>query len=282
MPRPVGRAANSWGVARTSALRALDAVYTARTRPYKSGVDLLREVTDPRTPRYDRLGAAVQWMDARLPRLVRRLAGAIQRAERLPFRVEQVEPFAFGRGSTCVIMHGRPPRVLKVFRGSLGQDAARVVGMARQLKADYETLRRWYADVPDLVVHTTHVVLHSPLRGTTAAARIQPLLPASARDLLGPSSHAELVDVVRRESRLRVDFCAFVRATRVAWERENRVLDLVGEKNVVVLDGASGPALRVVDLGIMDLDAKRREAPRVYDRAAATLERLERVAAAIQ
>jgi hypothetical protein len=147
------------------------------------------------------------------------------------------------------------------------------------MRDDYETLARWYAAVPGLLPHTAHVVLHAPLRGAPAAARIQDFVTGSVRDLLCDLSRSELVDRMQRSPCLADYVRAFTQATRRAWEEEGRCLDLIGPKNVLLVEQIPAPELRVVDFGILDMAHARRRAPKMYDGTAKALDWLDQAVA---
>jgi hypothetical protein len=260
------------------AFRALDAVYTARNRVERNAYRLLRQVTTPSTSNYDRLGAAARWIDVCAPSVMARIQRAIHRVDLLPFLFDRVEPLGFGKGSTCVVLRGRPDRVLKILRRSLGKDPPALSAMVGEMRADYETLCRWYVGVPGLLPETSYLVLHSPLRGVAAAACVQTLIEPPMRDLLSDYQDQELADLMARFPEFGARVREFARATGRMWREEHRFLDLIGSGNVVVVWGPSGPDLRVIDLGIMDLEGKRRSAPRVFAQATRILERLESLA----
>jgi hypothetical protein len=272
------RVAPSLGVLATGAFLALDAVYTARNRAERNAFRLLRQVAAPSTSKYDRVGAAARWLDVCAPSVMAGIHRAIHRVDRLPFLCEGVEPFAFGKGSTCVVLHGRPSRVLKILRRSLGKDPPALSALVGEMRADYETLCRWYAGVPGLLPETSYLVLHSPLCGAAAAACVQTLIEPPMRDLLSDYQDQELADLMARFPGFGARVREFARATRRMWHDERRFLDLIGSGNVVVVWSPSGPDLRVIDLGIMDLEGKRRSAPRVFAQATRILERLESLA----
>ena len=210
---------------------------------------------------------------------MRRVRRHLHRVDRLSLRVEGVTPLAFGKGSSCFVLEGAPPLVLKVLRRSLGRDALTLTKLAKGLRDDYQTLERWYADVPGVFPPTTHLVLHSPLRGVGAAARIQPFVRGPTKDLLRDFTDEELVGLMSRTPGLRERIRSFAAATRRAWDEEDRFLDMIGDNNLMLVERSSGPDLCVVDLGIMALEEKRRRAPKIYAHAARIVERLERLAA---
>lgn len=263
----------------TQFYRALDAVQTAQHRPTRSATALLVEACRRSTSRYDRVGALAQWAEVAAPSLMRRVRRHLHCVERLSLRVEGVTPLAFGKGSSCFVLEGAPPLVLKVLRRSLGRDALTLTKLAKELRDDYQTLERWYADVPGIFPPTTHLVLHSPLRGVGAAARVQPLVRGPTKDLLRDFTDVELASLLSRAPGLRERIRSFAAATRRAWDEEDRFLDMIGDNNLMLVERASGPDLCVVDLGIMALEEKRRRAPQVYAHAARIVERLERLAA---
>lgn len=255
-------------------------MYTAPTRPLKTTEAYLWEALVPRTSNFDRVGALVRYLTIVAPRWMARLQRRLEQPDELPLRTSNVTPFAFGKGSSCVSLEGTP-RILKIFRASLGQDVRSLVAMARQLEDDYDTLRRWYAEVPDLFPHTVHVVLRSPLRGVPAAARIQERVWGPSRDLLLDFRDDDLVDLLRSSPSFGGSFRAFAAATRRAWDDDGRFLDMIGPDNVIVVQPTVEPQLRVIDFGIMDVEEKRLKVPRIFRQAAGIVKRLEGIAARI-
>ena len=257
---------------------ALDAIHTAQHRPARSACALFVQAFRYSTSKYDRVGALAQWAEVTAPSLMRRVHRRLQRVDRLSLRCEALTSLAFGKGSSCFVVDSAPPLVLKVLRRSLGKDPSTLAKLARGLRDDYQTLERWYADVPGLFPRTMHLVLHSPLRGVGAAARVQPFVRGPTRDLLREFTDAELASLMSRTPRLGERIRSFAAATRRAWDEEDRFLDMIGDDNVLLVEGPSGPDLCVIDFGIWDLKDKRRKAPKVYAEAARIVERLERLA----
>ncbi len=257
--------------------RAYDAVYTARTRPEKGTRDSFQEILGPGSHSFDRVGALTRYVWSKAPGVMEHIHQLLHCPHRMPLLASATGPFAFGREASCIVLHGTP-KVLKVHRGSLGQDVPNLVRIAKRLEAEYETLLRWYAPVPALLPHTMHLVMCVPLRGVRGVVRIQDLVPEPSRDLLMDFSDDDLVELMGQNPRLSRDFSAFVGATMNAWDRERQFLDLVGANNLVLVHHATEPEMRVVDLGVVDLARRRRTAPHYVRRASEVLARLERVA----
>src|SRR6185503_5885820 len=92
---------------------------------------------------------------------------------RLPLALDGVELVGHGSAATVFRLHGGPgktPRVLKVYRWTLGQDPARLLRMARRHRARYLELRRWLGDA---VLPAHFLVLNGPLHALPVAACLQ-------------------------------------------------------------------------------------------------------------
>jgi hypothetical protein len=259
----------------------LDAIYTASARANQPAGAFLRDALKPRASKFDRVGSFTRYLTARLPDGKAWVNRHLHRVDELPLRAPVLQPLGYGSRSSCVLLGGSPPRVLKFLRSSLGHDAESLSRMSRLERDYYETLLRWYGDIPRLIPHTTHLVLHAPLRGVPVAAQVQELIFGKYRDLQGHTD-AELAERLERHDGLRHSFLRFVAATRRAWDEEGLSVDLAGVNNVVLLETPSGPELRIADLGIWHLAEQSRRRPRVYARGLRVLERLERIAGRVE
>jgi len=257
-------------------------VYTAPTRERQAPDEFLREAMDAGSSNFDRVGAIACYLSARAPRAMALLRRTLERVDELPLRVTRTRPLAYGTEASCVLLGGTPLRVLKFLRGSLGRDLDSILHLSRVQREDYEALRSWYRDIPRLLPTTIHVVLKSPMRGAPAAAQIQDLIVGDTRDLLNDHDDDQLIDLLECHAELRTHFRSFVEATRAAWDRNGRFLDIVGRNNLLLLPLPTGPELRLADFGIWDLEQKRRDRPDLYERALETLARIERIDARVR
>lgn len=256
---------------------ALDAVYMAPTRAERPPRELLRDALGGESAKFERVGAFAGYLTARAPRWMARLQRRLECPEALPIRGTRTRRLGYGTRSSCVILEGSPPRVLKFIRCSLGCDLESMVEFCRYEREEYETLKRWYAGIPRLFPHTIHLVLQAPMLGLPAAGEIQDLVVGEHRDLLDHHSDDELVAILGRHAELRANFHRFVVGTRRAWDEEGRFLDMVGLNNVLLLETSGGPELRVPDFGIWDLERQKRVRPDLYERAREAMQRLERI-----
>ena len=239
--------------------KSLDAVLTAELRvPGRAGAGLA-SIFHRSVSRYERLRAVARATHA-IPGTAHLARRSLLRSARLPFDAT-AKPLSFGSGSTVFRLDedGRSaPRVLKVYRRSLGQHGEELRRLARHFREKYAAVLRWYGE--DLVVPTQFTILHSPLRGYAAVACVQPYIPDAGDDFLARSDE-EVLALLRAHTRLRHQFQKFAACTLRAFERERRCLDLLGHGNLSLTGGGSGsgvgashePRLSVFDFGIFDL-----------------------------
>jgi hypothetical protein len=239
--------------------QGLDAVLTAELQvPQRPGTGLLA-VLRGRASNYERLRGLVRTIHA-VPGSARLARRVLLDNDVLPF-LATAEPLSFGSGTTVfrLLDGGRStPRVLKVYRQSVGLRGERLYDLARRFRDSYESVSRWYGS--DIVVPTQFTILHSPLRGYSAAACVQPYLPDAGEDFLARPDE-EALTLLRRHPHLRHQFQKFTACTLTVLERERCCLDLLGHANLALTGGGgdwgagthSAPRLRVFDFGVFDL-----------------------------
>ena len=246
-----------WGALRARFVcKALDAVLTAELRVPQRASGTRLSVLRRGESRYERLRALAHAVPGPA-RLARR---SLLENSRLPFPAT-AELLSYGSGSTVFRLDdgGRSaPRVLKVYRRSLGQRGEALHHLARHFVEKYETVLSWYGE--GLVVPTRFTILHSPLRGYAAVGCIQPYIPDAGEDFLARPD-GEVLALLHAHAPLRVQFLSFAACTLRVFECERRCLDLLGHGNLALIrrgggtgaDARSVPQLRVFDFGIFDL-----------------------------
>lgn len=259
----------------------LDAVYTASSLPHKPTSAFLIDAFGRGSSMFHRVGALTRCLSAFIPRALvgARARGDWETFEELPVSGTKGKTLAVGSVASCVVIDGPAPRlVIKSWRYSLGCPTEQLVSLARELQHEYETVKRWYHDIPNLLPRTVHVVLRAPMHRVPVVAAIQELVVEPSTDLLRAHSDEALVDLMSTHDTLRSQLRAFAAGTRRAWDEEGRFLDMIGRDNVMLVQTDSGPQLRVADFGIWDLEQQRRYAPHRYLRAEQARDRLERIA----
>jgi hypothetical protein len=130
--------------------------------------------------------------------------------------------------------------------------------------------------VPGLVAPSAFLILPGPLGGRPVAAVVQPLLTGRKRCFFEDLDADAALRLLSEDRALSQQFRGFARVTLECWRKGDRCLDLVGRENLMLLEVEGRERLAIVDCGIFELAAVRREAP---DRYAALGERIGRLEA---
>ena len=259
--------------------RTLDAIYTAPLRRPLPGTSFLAQALRLRSSNYDRVGALTRSLSALTPGAIARFRRSLMRFEELPLRQRALDDLAFGGGSTSFLLEGSPRRVLKIYRRSLGRSVAGLVDIARERRGTYDRLVALYGTIPDLIPATEILLLKAPLCGVPAVGAVQMYVEGEKSDLLRDHTEEEIVELARSTPGLGTAIVDFARITSETWDAEGCCADLVGHENLMLCRRGATAGLRLIDFGIFDLEEKRREAPRAYEKTVELRERLEKLAA---
>jgi hypothetical protein len=262
-------------------LRCLDAAVTAPARQRRPGARPLRELLRARRS-FDRVAAAVNVVDRLLPGTAAALARRLTSSAPLALAATAIAPLDFGSGGTVFrVETPAGPKALKIFRRSLGRPFDEQRAVAAYYADRYRTVSGWYAGVPGLVARSGFLILPGPILGRSAAAVVQPLLEGHKRCFFEDLGAAEAAELLSRSPSLAEQFRGFAEVTLELWRRGGRCLDLVGRENLMLLDHRGGLRLAIVDCGLFELPALRREAPARYAARAERVGRLEALLARV-
>jgi hypothetical protein len=263
------------GALREPWLRLLDAAVTVPARQRRPDAHPARALLGA-TRSFDRAAAAVNLLDRLVPGTAAALARRLTSAAPLALAASEIDPLDFGSGAT-VFRLATPagPRVLKVFRRSLGRPLAEQREIAAYYAGRYRTVSRWYAGVAGLVAPSAFLILPGPIRGHPVAAVVQPLLAGRRRCFFDDLDADGALRLLSRDPALRQQFQGFAGATLECWRKGERCLDLVGRENLMLLEADGRERLAIVDCGLFELAAVRREAPERYRALAERIGRLE-------
>ncbi len=263
-------------------LRLLDAAVTAPARQRRPGADPVRGLL--RASRsFDRAAAAVNLLDRLLPGSASALARRLTSPAHLALAATAIEPLDFGSGTT-VFRFETPsgPRALKVFRRSLGRPLAEQRGVAAHYLGRYRTVSGWYAAVPGLVAPSAFLILPGPIGGRPVAAVVQPFVAGRRRCFFEDLDPDGALHLLSGDRVLSEQFQGFARVTLECWRRAERCLDLVGRENLMLVEAEGRARLAIVDCGLFELAAVRREAPARYAALAERIGRLESLLARLE
>ena len=112
---------------------ALDAVYMAPTRAHQPPREFLRDAMGGLSGRFERVGAFARYVTAHAPQWMARVQRGIERLDALPVQVGRARRLGYGTRSSCILLEGTPPRVMKFVRCSLGQDVESLMEICRSI-----------------------------------------------------------------------------------------------------------------------------------------------------
>jgi len=259
-------------------LRCFDAAVTAAA-PRRLDADapqLLRALL-LRGRAFDRIPAALGLLDRASPGAARALSRRLYGLAPLALAASRIDFLDYGSGGTVFLLRTPAgPRVLKVYRRSLGRPHAAQREVARYYAERYRTVAGWYADAEGLVTRSAFAILPGPILGRPVAAVIQPYLEGRKLDFFEDLGEEALLARMRADAALARAFRAFADRTLALFAQRERCLDLVGRENLMLVEHGQRTRLAIADFGVFELPALRAEAP---ERFATLAERVDRLAA---
>jgi hypothetical protein len=131
------------------------------------------------------------------------------------------------------------------------------------------------------VAPSAYLILPGPIRGRPVAAVVQPWIAGRRRCFFEDLDPAEASRLLSGDSDLTEQFRVFARVTLECWRRGERCLDLVGRENLMLVEAEGRTRLAIVDCGLFELAAVRREAPARYAALVGRVGRLESLVAGL-
>jgi hypothetical protein len=199
---------------------------------------------------------------------------------RLPIASDGARLLDYGSGTTVFLLHvghRAEPRVLKVYRKTLGRRLDVLLAHAGEQRAAYRTAVAWY-DGCGLLLPTSFLVVHAPVLSVPALACLQPYVAEPSRDLFTGIGEEDLVQLLGTHPGLRAQFVRFVRRTLAIAEGQRTCIDLVGHNNVALI--GTGGECRLILFehgGVYDFERKRVRNPGALSILMQRLEYLRRV-----
>lgn len=246
--------------ARTRILyRSLDAAFTASLRQRASVMSQLGSMVSPRSSNYDRVAAFVHLLDRAIPGMQRRVYDSLYRPQGLPFGATDLRLdlrlIGFGSGATVFLLTGGSRRVvLKIYRRTIGRSRENLLKLAGEYREKLERVALVYGDV---VLPASYLIVHGPILRRPAVAAVQDFLESPLLDFFTLGT-AKLASMAKADPEFRQQCIHFATRTLDALEREGTCADLIGERNVVVVERAEKKELRLIDYGFYDVAALRR------------------------
>lgn len=161
--------------------------------------------------------------------------------------------------------------VLKISKASIGLSQHDLSSCVFSDKSEYSEVLDWYSDL-NIVHPTSYLIVNSPFRGVPAAVSIQEWIDEKVVDIF---DFVNCPEELYKAAKLNLDFrqklIEFCKRTISLFDLQKRSLDILGSKNIVVLQDRFGNFdLKIIDsesLIFYDLNALRSsELERVFER----------------
>jgi hypothetical protein len=238
---------------------------TAPLRSRQSIRGHIRVLLNGRAREFDKVPSAINLADRFIPGVAERLSQSLYRSAQLPFAQSHMYLLSYGLGATVFFLHTPAgDKVLKIFRRSLGTGAKRGFKILNEYKTKYEMIASWYRCDPQIVPDAQFLMLNGPVLEHPVGAVLQTYVPGEQRDLFTDFSSQELVELIRSDVSLRKQFCLFASRTLALFDEDRVLIDLVGSKNVALVQHNNTWRLKLMDGGVLDLRAIRQNRAALY------------------
>lgn len=234
--------------------KSLDAAMTACLRPKQRLLTQLGSILSPPSSHYKKVTSLVNLVDTVFPGTARRASNFLCRPRYLPFATVRVRLLGYGSGSTvCLLERENGPKVLKIYRRSLGKDLQELLKLADIFRGKYEAISSWYGGPWSPVLRADFLILRGPLLGRPAVGCLQPYIGGEKKDLFRDFSYDELISLMQENNALRAQFVFFAKRTIHLYATESLCVDLLGNGNLIVTTNGNTLGLQLIDYGIFDL-----------------------------
>ena len=264
-------------------LKMLDLLITAPLVPKQRALAHVRSIFDARVRKRDRFISLMSLGDALVPGMTTSLSSILHDPRTVPLNVVSTELIGYGSGSTVFLIRTADSSiVLKVVRRSLGKHRGELIKLAREFRGKYDIVSSLYGEESGIILPAQVLVLTSPVARVRAAAIIQPYMGSDTKDLFKDFSDQDLVLLLRHHDRLRRQFVLFCKRTIAIYSQHNHVLDMIGPKNVMLVNHKDDPKLVVIDYRMFDMAAMASGYPKVHLQLTELIERIKSLLEAIR
>ena len=172
------------------------------------------------------------------------------RFELLPLSDELERPGKkFGKGGANIVFlleaqnSTQDSIMLKIpYRGTLAPEE-----YAKKDRQEYLEIEEAFGDLEDFVVSEQHLVMHSPRGGKPTAAVVQKFQGTNVRDIFTEIGEGELREMLLQEENIRTTLTGFLDILRERPELIEKEIDILGKKNLSIVETEDGPKLRFLD-----------------------------------
>src|SRR3989339_477822 len=119
--------------------------------------------------------------------------------------------------------------------------------IARQQHREYEKIKKDYQSIPGLIPNEQTLIVADKKSKTPTIATLQEFVGGDLRDLFKEINKEELIRLLIENEGFREEFLEFVRISAGMAKEKNEFIDLLGKKNLSIVEKNSEPHLCFID-----------------------------------
>ncbi|GEM_PF-5076334 len=223
--------------------RGLDVVLSTSTSQKKdkraTRRELMKTLRKSGEGETNKIRAGIQLVDKFIPGSEDLIASILSNYSKLPFEFSKKDKKVFdagGEGTLFAFGEAGNRKVLKVYRESLGLRGDALQKKALEVQADYEKIKSLFGHIPNLIPDEQFLLLHSPLLKKPAVASVQPFVEGTVRDFFTDFTPEERINTIENNPLLREQFIDFAQTHERMNLQEGKCLDLLGDKNLSIVE----------------------------------------------
>jgi hypothetical protein len=234
---------------------ALEEGVVDKDQPEKAS-KLIKEILNKKNGKYKKLVACVQLIKQTLPTaLSESLVKKLDQKDfsHLPFNPKKfILKNRIGAGYVSKVyllesqIEDQPSFVLKLDFCHYG-NTEKLQQIAKQNNQDHKFICQYYQDLPNLVPPELSFIATAQKNKQPIIATIQEFAGSDIRDVFNDFSQPELVKLLKKDNDLRQDFIKFIDLTLALAEKQQKAIDLLGEKNLVIVKDRGKYYLKFLD-----------------------------------
>ncbi len=247
----------------------------------------LENILGPDRSKFERFVAFLKVADKFLPERVKKsYREGLYNESNLPFNFEKLGFDGWiGKGgeSTVYLLESKNKEmlsyVLKIHVSRKTGGAEELLSEAKRYKEEYETIKSWYAEMPDLIPEENFLICPKPLNGKPAVASVQKFVGRKLKDIFDDISKDNLEGICSENPGLAESIKKFVAISDNLKKEKGEIVDLLGKKNLSIAEDEDGKEKLVfIDPHISFSKDRNKTEEKLYKRAESRLDYLDGVA----
>ncbi len=216
---------------------AAEVLYTAQlTKDTYSAEENVRKLINSKTPHSKRLRALVNLGGLIVPYFEEAIAFMLGDVNSLPVQ-NRLSPIGLG-GEATVFLDKKEERVLKVYRRHMGGDTKKLVSEAQSMRDMHMAILQRFGEMPEIVQPESFFVGRSHIFGVGAVMSVQKYENGDLKDLFRDLSEQEAKALLDDNNCLKNQVSFVSQKVREQLDSEGRSIDVLGYRNLVVVDSA--------------------------------------------